>query len=216
MVVIFATLTARSALASPPAAADPMTVAKSAVNDVIAVFEDKRMPLRQRREKLRDLSDQYFDFNDMARSALGYHWRNLTPQQRASFTPLFAEFIQDAYLSKMEESTVHKVQQEAATANVDFIKERFDGPDYAQVFSTVKLREQQHPISVNYLMHRKDGRWRVYDLTIDAISVVGNYRNQFNRVINNSGYDTLVADLKAKRAQLRQYMDQESTGSASS
>jgi phospholipid transport system substrate-binding protein len=213
-IAMFAALASRPAVAAAPPASDPMAVAKSGVNDVLAVFQDKQIPLRQRREKLRALAGQYFDFDDMARSALGYHWRSLTPQQRAEFTPLFAEFIQDAYLSKMGESTVRKVQREAATANVNFIKETFDGPDYAQVFSKVLLREQQNPISVNYMMHRKDGQWRIYDVTVEAISIVGNYRNQFNRVINNGGYDKLIADLKAKRAQLRQYMDQESAGSA--
>jgi phospholipid transport system substrate-binding protein len=64
-------------------------------------------------------------------------------------------------------------------------------------------------------MHLRDGRWRVYDVSIDAISLIANYRNQFNRVINNEGYPKLIADLQAKREQLRQYMDQEARNSAS-
>ncbi|MBV8775147.1 MAG: ABC transporter substrate-binding protein, partial [Deltaproteobacteria bacterium] len=68
---------------------------------------------------------------------------------------------------------------------------------------------------VNYLLHQDNGQWRVYDVTIDAISLIANYRNQFNRVINSQGYPKLIADLQAKREQLRQYIDQEArtTGS---
>src|SRR5690242_18556290 len=68
---------------------DPMGVIRQGVSDVLAVFRDQQMPLPQRREKLRELSEQYFDFNDMARSALGYHWRELSPEQRSQFVPVF-------------------------------------------------------------------------------------------------------------------------------
>ena len=81
-----------------------MTVIRTGLDRVIAVFNDHRMPLNQRREKLRSMSLRYFDFDNMAKSTLGYHWRDLSPAQRSQFVPLFTEFIQDAYLSKMEQS----------------------------------------------------------------------------------------------------------------
>jgi phospholipid transport system substrate-binding protein len=64
-------------------------------------------------------------------------------------------------------------------------------------------------------MHQSDGQWQVYDVTVDAISLIANYRNQFNRIINNEGYPKLIADLEAKRQQLREYIDQEARTSAS-
>jgi phospholipid transport system substrate-binding protein len=64
-------------------------------------------------------------------------------------------------------------------------------------------------------MHQSGGQWQVYDVTVDAISLIANYRNQFNRIINNQGYPKLIADLEAKREQLRQYMNQEAHTSAS-
>jgi phospholipid transport system substrate-binding protein len=202
-------------VAAAPVPPDPMSVIKTGVDQVIAVFNDQRMPLHQRREKLRTMSLQYFDFESMAKSALGYHWRDLTPAQRDEFVPLFTEFIQDAYLSKMEQATVAKIRQEAKTANVRFLRQTYFSSDYAEVFSTVALQDQKDPLEVNYLMHQNDGQWRVYDVTIDAISLVANYRNQFNRVINNEGYPKLIAALQAKREQLRQYMNQEARNSAS-
>src|SRR5262249_38829630 len=161
--------------------------------------------------KLRSMSLHYFDFQSMAKSALGYHWRALTPAQREEFVPLFSAFIQDAYLSQMEQATVEKIRQGLKTARVNFVKQNYFGPDYAQVLSTVALRNEQDSLAVNYLLHRQDGQWRVYDVTIDAISLIANYRNQFNRVINHDGYPKLIADLQAKRQQLQQYMDQEAS-----
>jgi phospholipid transport system substrate-binding protein len=203
----------RSAVATTPAPPDPMAVIKTGLDQVIAVFNDQRMPLNQRREKLRSMSLQYFDFDSMAKSSLGPHWGDLTPAQRGQFVPLFTEFIQDAYLSKMEQATVERIRQEAQTANVRFLKQTYFGSDYAEVFSTVALEDQKDPLAVDYLMHQKNGEWRVYDVTVDAISLIANYRNQFNRIIRNEGYQKLIADLQAKRQQLRQYMNQEVSAS---
>jgi len=184
-----------------------MQTVKQGVDQVLVVFEQRDTPLKVRRVKLRQIAHQYFDFEDMSRSALGYHWRDLTPVQRASFVPLFATFIEDAYLSKLQEYVVRKVQEEAKTAKIAFIRENFDGADDAQVFSNIVVIDQKDPIQVNYLMHRRDNTWLIYDVTVDAISVIANYRNQFNRVMNSDGYDKLFEDLTAKRTQLEQEMD---------
>jgi phospholipid transport system substrate-binding protein len=198
---------ATAAWSSAPPETDPLAQIRQGVAEVIAVFHEQKMPLAERREKLRSLAARYFDFADMARSALGYHWRELTPAQREQFVPVFTAFIQDAYLSKLQDYTVTKVQEEAKTATIAFSGEKFDGPDYAEVSSSVVLHDQQDPLAINYLMHRSAGVWRIYDLTVDAISVIANYRNQFNRVIDNDGYDSLVDQLRAKQEQLRQYME---------
>ncbi|HKV55658.1 MAG TPA: ABC transporter substrate-binding protein, partial [Candidatus Binataceae bacterium] len=164
--------------------------------------------------KLRTMSWQYFDFDDMAKSTLGYHWRELTSAQRQEFVPLFAEFIQDAFLSKLEQSTVKMVQQEARTARIQYLKQIYLSPDDAEVQTSVTVQDQRAPLAVDFKMFRSDGQWRVYDITIDAISIIANYRNQFDRVINQRGFDVLVADLKAKRQQLQEYMRSEAHAAA--
>jgi len=196
-----------AAIADQPADNRPITVVSTGVNEVIALFDNKEMPLTERRERLRELAQKYFDFRDMARSVLGYHWRELRPEQRDRFVPLFSRFIEVAYLSKLHESSVRKVQEEVKTTQIRFTKETLEGPDYAQVDSIIAWRDQKDPIEVNYRMHRVDGQWRIYDVTVDAISVIANFRNQFNRVINNDGFDKLMADLQAKQQQLQAYMD---------
>jgi phospholipid transport system substrate-binding protein len=198
---------ATAAIGAVPANPDPLAQMKREVAEVVAVFQDPRMPLAARREKLRQLAAQYFDFEDMAKSTLGYQWRDLTPAQRAEFVPVFTSFIEDAYLSKLQDYTVQKVQEEAKTAVINFTGERFDSADYAEVSSSIVLHDQRDPIVIGYLLHRVDGVWRVYDLTVYAISIIANYRNQFNRVIASEGFDQLVADLKAKQKQLQQYME---------
>jgi phospholipid transport system substrate-binding protein len=186
---------------------DPMAMVKSGIGQAIAVFQNHQMPLPERRKTLRVLAEQYFDFPMMSRSVLGYHWHTLSPDQRAQFVPVFTGFIEDAYLSKLQDYTVRQVQQALQTVRINYVKETFDGPDYAQVFTTVALRDQAKPIEVNYYLSRTQGAWKVYDLSIEAISVIANFRNQFNRVINNAGYDTLIADLRTKQQRLQQDLD---------
>ncbi|HJU11047.1 MAG TPA: ABC transporter substrate-binding protein, partial [Candidatus Binataceae bacterium] len=178
VVMLSCALTVESGIADVPPTADPMTVIKTGVNQVVAVFNDQQMPLDQRREKLRSMSLQYFDFDNMAKSVLGYHWKDLTPAQRSQFVPLFTEFIQDAYLSKLEQATVDKIREEAKTAVVQFDKQTYLGPDDAEVFTTIALQGYKDPIPVNYILHQTNGHWRVYDVKIDAISLIANYRNQ--------------------------------------
>jgi phospholipid transport system substrate-binding protein len=197
----------QTAPGTPASTNDPMSQVRSGVGDVMAVFKVPEMPLRVRREKLRELGAKYFDFNSMSRSVLGYHWRELSPAQRAEFVTVFTRFIENAYLSKLQDYSVKKVAEELPSVNIRFTRETFDGPDYAQVYSTVTLREQKDPIELNYLMHLVGGRWKVYDVTVDAISVIANYRNQINRSMNQSGYDQLVADLRAKTSGLQQQLD---------
>jgi phospholipid transport system substrate-binding protein len=116
--------------------------------------------------------------------------------------PLFTAFIEDAYLSRIETYSVEKVDQQIQSSQIQFNRETTDGPDYATVFSTVVLKDRNNPIQVNYLMRRNDNDWKIYDITLDAISVIANYRNQFNRVLNNGGYDKLVSILREKQQAL--------------
>jgi len=136
--------------------------------------------------------------------SIGYHWKTLTPAQQTEFVPLFTTFIEDAYLSRIESYSVEKVNQQIQSSMIQFVRQTTDGADYAQVYSTVVLQDRNAPIAVNYLMRNDAGEWKIYDITIDAISVIANYRNQFNRVLNNDGYDKLVSIIREKIQGLKQ------------
>ena len=191
-----------SARAADTAPIGPMASVKSVIDQAIAVFKDQGIAPADREAKLRAIAESHFDFEKMARTAVGLHWRDFSPSQRAEFVPLFTNFIEDVYLSRMQQYSVEKVQQTVQSASIQFIRERLDAPDQAVVFSTVALQDRAKPINVNYLMKLDDNDWKIYDITLDAISVIANYRNQFNRVLNDGGYDKLVGIMRQKQQAL--------------
>ena len=183
---------APSRFLAPAWADDPMSVVKTTVNQALDVLRDKSSPLAQRQDKLRQIVAATFDFTEMAKSALGYHWKAITPAQQQEFTTAFVAFIEDSYLSKIND---YSGQQ------VNFLRASNEGAQYAQVNTDI-VQPKGDAIHVNYRLLQENGTWRIYDVTVDAISIIANYRNQFNRVMNNKGYDTLIADLKSKQAAL--------------
>ncbi|MBF6559961.1 MAG: ABC transporter substrate-binding protein [Candidatus Binataceae bacterium] len=189
-------LAASGALVPAPVMADPgstpLGVAQSMVNRAIAIMANKAVPVTQRRRELRAAIESSFDFTEMSRSALGYNWRSITPAQRTEFTQLFTAFIEDAYLSKIQDYSGQQVQFSGQTQL---------GPGYTQIDSTL-VQPGKNAIAINYLLLQKNDSWKIYDVTVDAISIISNYRNQFNRVINEKGFNQLIADLRAKQQQL--------------
>ena len=190
--VALAVSLAPSRFVAPAWADDPMTVVKTTVDQALEVLRDKGTPLAQRQDKLRQIVAQTFDFTEMAKSALGYHWKEITPAQQQEFTNAFIAFIEDSYLSKIND---YRGQQ------VSFLRVSNEGAQYAQVATDI-VQPKGDAIHVNYRLVQEGSTWKIYDVTVDAISIIANYRNQFNRVMNNKGYETLIADLKAKQAAL--------------
>jgi phospholipid transport system substrate-binding protein len=187
-------LTATFTVGLAPARAQ--TSAKAAtqefVNQALQTLRDKQKSVLEKRRELKPLIESRFDSNEMARSTLGYHWRSLTPDQRANFTRLFTAFIEAAYLDKV---------QDYAGQEVQFGQSRSLGEGYAKVDTTI-VQAGKNPIPVTYLLEQSGGGWKIYDVAVDNISIIANYRNQFNRVINEQGFPKLMADLRAKQQQL--------------
>jgi phospholipid transport system substrate-binding protein len=195
-----AMLALTAAQAVTPSRAWALPTALDTVNQVIntslPVLRDKHTPVAQRRRQLRDLLERHFDFADMARIALGYHWRELNATQRSQFTQLFTAFIENAYLSKI---------QDYSGQDVAVLGQNAEGEGFQRVRSQI-IQAGKQPIKVDYLLRDIDGDWKIYDVTVDAISIVANYRNQFNRVINDQGFDKLMSDMRAKQQQLQASM----------
>jgi phospholipid transport system substrate-binding protein len=164
------------------------------VSQALDVMADKQAPVAQKQQQLRQLIEPRFDFREMSKQSLGPHWRGLSPEQQATFTQTFKAFIENAYLDKIGNYRGQKV---------NFLKQSSLGEGYQQVFTSI-VQQGAQPIPVNYLMEQKDGQWKVYDVTVDNISIIANYRNQFNRIMNEQGYDKLIASLKSKEQQLSQ------------
>jgi phospholipid transport system substrate-binding protein len=137
-----------------------------------------------------------FDFNDMARSSLGYNWKKLSAAQQDQFVPLFTAFMEDAYVSKIDSYSGQRVQ---------FLGQGSIATDTAEVKTVVQpAQSSDQPIRINYLLKQTNGDWKVYDVTVDEISITANYRNQFNRMINERGFDGLMSAMREKQQELRQ------------
>jgi phospholipid transport system substrate-binding protein len=127
----------------------------------------------------------------MAKRSLGQYWTQRTSAERGEFVRLFTELVQRSYISKVDQHGAHKMTVQG---------ERIDG-DYAVVRTTLPLSSGQ-ALPIDYSMHSTDDRWQVYDLSIDGISLVANYRAQFNKIIRTSSYEALVAKFKSHQAEL--------------
>ena len=202
--MLYAAAPAR-AQAEPPAASaadaqagDPIAAVKGVLDQAIAVFRDQQLSDAGRMTQLRAIAEAHIDFAGMARSSVGYHWHALTPRQRARFVPLFTKFIEDVVLSRIQSYSVRKIRSQIHSTTISFTHEKTIDADQAKVYSTVIVRDHPNPIEVDYLLRQSGGQWKIYDITVGAISVIANYRNQFNRVINEQGYDKLVSILQEK------------------
>jgi phospholipid transport system substrate-binding protein len=172
---------------------DAMTLVKDTVKNVLGVVQDHRTPEEMRRQRLIELVAGDIDFADMARSTMGYHWRQLTAEQRQRFVPLFTVFMEDAFIAKIESYSGQ---------TIEFLGETHDGSDFSQVNTQITQRDTSEPTRIDYRLRKDNGQWKVYDVTVDEISIMANYRNQFNRVINNHGIDVLMNEMQSKQQQL--------------
>jgi phospholipid transport system substrate-binding protein len=190
-------VTATTMAPAARAAQDPTEVVKALVNPALQILADKTTPLKDRQQKLRDLINGNFDFVAMSRSALGRHWKDLNNQQRDNFTQAFTAFLQDSYLSRIHDYSGQQVNFRGQT--------QIDAANY-EVKTNIDQPAGKVPIQVNYTLRQDNGKWLIYDVTVANISIAANYRNQFNRVINSQGFDTLLADLKKKQQGLEEQL----------
>lgn len=196
-------LMAMGATAVIAAQPDAMAQMKSLGDSILSVARDPacRNNAESCRTRLRAIVEQHWDTAEMARSALGVHWRNLSSDQQQQFTRLFAQLTEAIYLSR---SNFAKAQRYADQIKVNYLAEIPQGDGYSQINTSVQLHPDDNPVSVDYRLRLDNGVWKVYDVIVANISLVGNYRNQFNRIINNRGYDSLVKALQQKVQQLQQ------------
>jgi len=183
------------------ASSDPMAQMKALADQIIAVSKGPECKSGQQacRDKLHSLVEAHWDTSEMARMALGVHWKELDDSERQRFAKLFADLTEAIYLSR---ANLSKAEDMSKDAKVDFVRESLDGDSYSQVNSYVTLQGHDKPISVNYRLKRDGNVWKAYDVIVDGISIVSNYRTQFSRVINNKGYPELVRELQEKVRQV--------------
>jgi phospholipid transport system substrate-binding protein len=180
-------------MAVPALAGPPTDQLKQQVDAVIKVLEDPALKDKptERRAAIRKIAEEVFDYPDSARRALGPHWNARTPQEREEFVRLFADVLDRGYVSKID---LYQGER------VSFVGETIGSDDDATVKTRIATKKGTE-IPVDYRMRTKDGRWVVYDVIIEGVSLVSNYRNQFNKIVQTESYQALVDRLKSKEGE---------------
>lgn len=173
-------------------AATPREEIQSSVEKVLTILKDPNLkPESKRQERiaqLRQVIFPKFDFAEMARRSLGAEWQKRTPDQQQEFVKLFTDLIEASYVNNLDSYNGEKVA---------FTGDKQEG-EYAQVDTKITSNKGEDS-TVSYKMRQSDGSWKIYDVVIENISIVNNYRSQFNRVIARSSFDDLLRQMKEKR-----------------
>ena len=176
--------------------AEPTEQLKTQLERVLKVVQDTEVKQGGRaaeRRAVRKIAEEIFDFSDTARRALARHWAQRSAAEREEFVALFTDVFEHAYLSKVELLQGDRVA---------YLGDSVEG-DVATVRTRLTTK-QGSQLDVDYRMQHRgpSGRWLVYDVLIEGVSLVDNYRNQFNSVIQRSSYQELLRRLKAMQGQL--------------
>ncbi len=177
--------------ASPARAGLPTDQIKATVDKAQLVLRDPRLKpatkQTERREQLKQVLFSRFNFAEMAKRSLGPNWARRTPQEQEEFVRLFTEVLERAYADIIESYIDEKIV---------YLNEKVDS-GYADVNSKIVTTKGEE-YSINYRAQLVGNEWKVYDVVAENISLVNNYRSQFNRVIAKSSYEELVRRLKDK------------------
>jgi len=172
-------------------AGEPTDQIKETVDAVVKILNNnefkKPEKAKERRTKIRQTVDKSFDFEEMAKRSLAAHWKERTPAEQKEFVALYADLLENTYIRKIERYNNEKVV---------YHEERLDG-DYA-VVKTKIVDKKGLSIPVDYRTFRKKDTWEVYDIVIEGVSLVNNYRTQFTQIIRSDSYNDLVKRLREK------------------
>ena len=180
---------------APAAAGVPTDQLKGAVERVLKTLDDPTLKgearLGERRVAVRKIANEIFDFSEIAKRSMARHWQPLSEAQKNEFVGLFADLLERSYISKIETYGGEKIQYTA---------ERADG-DVATVSTRIITRNGTE-VPVDYRMIKRADRWLVYDVSIEGVSLVSNYRTQFNKIIQTTSYNELISKLRNKQDEL--------------
>ena len=175
----------------PALAGPPTEQLRGSVDRVLRLVGDpanRAVSTRERRAAVRKIADEIFDWEELSKRSLGTHWRERTPGEREEFVRLFADLLERSYLAKVEFYDGETIGYAGDTIEGD------------QAFVRTKIiNKHGSEMAVNYKMLRRAGeRWKVYDVEIEGVSLVANYRSQFASLLRRSTYPEVVRALRVK------------------
>jgi len=173
-------------------AGGPTDELRGAIEKVQTILNDPQLKAAGKKggrlDKLRQVIQPKFDFTEMAKRSLGTNWQRRNPEEQRDFVKVFTDLLENAYVDSIDSYDGEKVV---------FTNEKQD-KEYGEVNTKIVTKKGEE-FSVNYKLHQASGNWKVYDVVIENISIVNNFRSQFNRVIAKSSYEDLLRTMKEKR-----------------
>jgi len=168
---------------------------KSTIDEVLRVLQDKdlKQPAKSgdRRMQLEKIVGERFDYSEMSRRALGAPWAKLSEEERVEFVELFQTLLVNSYADKVEAYSGE---------GVEYINERTE-KDYAEVRTKVLTGKTEIPL--DYRMINRGSTWRVYDVVVDGVSLVNNYRGQFTKILRSGSFADLLDQLRKKSEKIK-------------
>ncbi len=173
----------------------PHEMVERNVEKMIAALQEEKENLEQNPGKVFELVDEivlpHFDFERMAKLVLARHWRDASPEQRERFTKEFRSLLVRTYALSLAEYSDEKV--EVKPTRGDLSSRRVTVPTEVK-----KPSDPKFSVPINYEMYKPDGNWKVYDVTVDGVSLVTNYRSSFSEEIGKNGLDALITSMAEK------------------
>jgi phospholipid transport system substrate-binding protein len=174
-------------LATTTFAEEPLKIVEARVDRIVAILDDKSLPEDVKVKKLEKAADETFDYVYLSKMTLGRYWLKLDDSQRTEFVDLYRQLLEKNYMGQLLKYTDEKVVFDRQTMLSD---------TKAEVDSNVVSSDKKIPIT--YRLIRRDGDWKVYDLVIEGISLVSNYRTQFNDILSRQTPAEMLAILRKK------------------
>jgi len=174
-------------LASDAWAGQPTDQLRAYTDQVLKVLQNPALSLPERREVVRHLAEEVFEVSETAKRALGQHWLQRTQAEREEFVKLFANLLEQTYIARIGEFGGEQLM---------YVSEQIDG-DLAIVRARITTKKGAE-VPVESRLLQKDNRWLIYDILVENLSLISNYRSQFDRVIRTTSYEELVKRLKTR------------------
>ena len=175
-----------------PATADttPTEAVRTSVNAILDILKDEQLDRQSKRDRMRSIIHDRFDFRAMSQRTLATNWKKASKEEQQQFISLFGELIQNSYIGKVELYT---------NETVEFPNEKLKGKK--AVVDTLIITSSTE-IPVNYKLYLKQEQWRVYDVIIEGVSLISNYRSSYQEIVKKEGFSGLLARMEAKIKEL--------------
>ncbi|HEX6948988.1 MAG TPA: ABC transporter substrate-binding protein [Nitrospira sp.] len=193
--IVVATIVVTGVAVQSVSAGEATEAMRGTIDEVLRILADKalKQPAKanERRQLLEKVVGERFDYEEMSRRSLGASWANQSDKEKQEFVALFQTLLVNTYADKIESYTGDGVQ---------FLNERNE-KEYAEVRTKVLTGKTEIPL--DYRLLNKGSGWRVYDVVVDGVSLVNNYRGQFSKILRNGSYADLVDQLRKKSEKIK-------------